>query len=200
MSQWAATGGSYRTIQRVFTTRIAWGQVHDLCFTHWFLNAANSAADPPVYIFAGDETVVTKAGKNTFGLDTFFSSIFGKPVPGLSFFAWSLINVTQRHSFPLRIRQLFHSHKEKERAATASSPSCKTTGSSGNAAKKRGKINKKTRKGKGRPKGSKHTNKADVELSPSLLEIQDMLKNLLQRIGGTLSLTYVVLDGAFGNN
>ena len=197
ISRWAAKGGSYRTIQRFFTTRIAWGQVHWLCFRHWFLNAADSA----VYIFAGDETVVTKAGKKTFGLDKFFSSIFGKPVPGLSFFAWSLINVKQRHSFPLLIRQLFRSHKEKESAAAASSSSSyKTTGAFGKAAKKRGKTNKKKRKGKGRPKGSKNTNKADVKLSAYLLEIQDMLKSLRQRIGNTLSLTYVVLDGAFGHN
>jgi hypothetical protein len=201
ISRWAAKGGSYRTIQRFFTTRIAWCQVHWLCFQRWFLNAADStAADPPVYIVGGDETVVTKAGTKTFGLDKFFSSIFGKPVPGLSFFALSLISVKQRHSFPLLIRQLFRSHKAKDRTAPTSSSSHKTIRSSGKAAKKRGSANKKQHKMRGRPKGSKNTNKADVELSPYLLEIQDMLKSLLQRIGSTLSLTYVVLDGAFGNN
>jgi hypothetical protein len=121
-------------------------------------------------------------------------------VPGLSFFALSLISVKQRHSFPLLIRQLFRSHKEQARVAPASFSSHKTTRSSGKAAKKQGSANKKKRKGRGRPKGSKNTNKADVELSPYLLEIQDMLKSLLQRIGNTLSLTYVVLDGAFGTN
>ena len=197
ISRWAAQGGSYRTIQRFFTTRIAWCQVHWLCFRYWFLNDADSAA---VYLVVGDETVVTKAGKKTFGLDTFFSSIFGKPVPGLAFFALSLINVQQHHSFPLLIRQLFRSHKEKDSAVPASSSSHKTTRSSSKAAKKHGKANKKKRKERGRPKGSKNPNKVDVELSPYLLEIQDMLTSLLQRIGSTLSLTYVVLDGAFGNN
>ena len=38
---------------------------------------------------AGDESVVTKAGKTTHGLDRFFSSLFGKPVPGLAFLAFS---------------------------------------------------------------------------------------------------------------
>lgn len=200
ISRWAANGGSYRTIQRFFTTRIAWCQVHWLCFRYWFLNTADPAADPPVYIIGGDETVVTKAGTKTFGLDKFFASIFGKPVPGLSFFALSLISVKQRHSFPLLIRQLFRSHKEKDSAAPASSSSHKTTRSSDKGAKNRGNANKKKSKVRGRPQGSKNTNKTDVELSPDLLEIQDMLKNLLQRIGRTLSLTYVVLDGALGNN
>lgn len=200
ISRWATKGGSYRTIQRFFTTRIAWCQVHWLCFRQWFLNAAASAAEPPVYIVGGDETVVTKAGTKTFGLDKFFSSICGKPVPGLSFFALSLISVKQRHSFPLLIRQLFRAPKEQDRAAPASSSSHKTTSSSGKATTKHGSANKKKRKARGRPKGSKNTNKADVELSADLLEIQDMLTSLLQRIGKTLSLTYVVLDGAFGNN
>jgi hypothetical protein len=197
ISRWATQGGSYRTIQRCFTTKIAWCQVHWLCFRHWFLKAA---AVPSVYIVGGDETVVTKAGTKTFGLDKFFSSIVGKPVPGLSFFALSLISVKERHSFPLLIRQLFRVHKEKSSAAPPSSSSHKTTKASGNAAKNHGNVTKKKRKGRGRPKGSKNINKADVELSPYLLEIQDMLKSLLQRIGSTLTLTYVVLDGAFGNN
>ncbi|NER40167.1 MAG: transposase [Oscillatoria sp. SIO1A7] len=43
-----------------------------------------------VYLLAGDEVVVTKAGKKTYGIDRFFSSLYGKPVSGLSFFALSL--------------------------------------------------------------------------------------------------------------
>ena len=34
---------------------------------------------------AGDEVVVTKAGKRTYGLERFFSSLYGKSVSGLSF-------------------------------------------------------------------------------------------------------------------
>ena len=42
---------------------------------------------------AGDEVVVTKAGKATHGLDRFFASLYGKPVPGLAFFALALVSV-----------------------------------------------------------------------------------------------------------
>ena len=48
------------------------------------------------YLLAGDETVVTKAGKQTYGLDRFFSSLYGKPVPGVAFFAFSLVSVQER--------------------------------------------------------------------------------------------------------
>jgi len=198
ISRWTGKGGSYRSIQRFFTTKIAWCQVHWVCVCHWFLDDDDDDDDEAddVHIVGGDETVVTKAGTKTFGLDKFFSSIFGKPVPGLSFFALSLISVKKRRSFTLDIRQLFRFHKDEDNAAT-SQKSCPP---SGKAERKRGKLDKKKNKSKGRPKGSKNKNKADVELSAYLLEIQDMLKSLIQRIGSKLTLIYVVLDGTFGNN
>lgn len=82
ISRWAGTGGSYRTIQRWFYTTIPWAQA----FVHFFrqhLVQANA-----IYILAGDEVVVTKAGKHTFGLDRFFSGLLQKVVPGLSFFCF----------------------------------------------------------------------------------------------------------------
>jgi putative transposase len=35
---------------------------------------------------------VTKAGQDTHGVGRFFSSLYGKPVPGLAFFALSLVH------------------------------------------------------------------------------------------------------------
>jgi putative transposase len=64
------------------------------------------------YIAAGDETVVTKAGKKTFGLDRFFSSLYDKPVPGLKIFALSLINVRERTSYPMVTEQVIRSAEE----------------------------------------------------------------------------------------
>ena len=62
---------------------------------------------------AGDEVVVTKAGKHTHGLDRFFASLYGKPVPGLAFFTLSLVSVQQRRSFPMRVEQVVRSDAEK---------------------------------------------------------------------------------------
>jgi DDE superfamily endonuclease len=62
VSRWAGTGGSYRTIQRWFYTTIPWAQVLVRFFRqHWF--QANAT-----YLLAGDEVVVTKAGKHTLRL------------------------------------------------------------------------------------------------------------------------------------
>jgi len=62
-----------------------------------------------VYLLAGDEVVITKAGKKTYGLDRFFSSLISKPISGLSFFTLSLVSVQQRHSFPIQIEQVIKS-------------------------------------------------------------------------------------------
>ncbi len=103
ISRWAGEGGSYRTVQRFFNTPIAWAKVHWCLIRHCFLSSDD------VFITAGDETVVTKSGKKTHGLDRFFSSLYETAVPGLSFFTFSLITTKHRTSFPLMIQQIVRS-------------------------------------------------------------------------------------------
>jgi hypothetical protein len=52
----------------------------------------------------------------------------------------------------------------------------------------------------GRPKGSKNKPKADGTRTPELLRITGMLDALLQLITGVVAVTYLVLDGHFGNH
>ncbi len=92
ISRWTDKGGSYRTIQRFFHTEIDWLAVKWRFFILF-------AFDPNgVYLLAGDETVVTKSGKKTFGLDRFFSSLYDKAVPCLAFFSMALVHVGNRQS------------------------------------------------------------------------------------------------------
>jgi hypothetical protein len=56
------------------------------------------------------------------------------------------------------------------------------------------------KKKRGRPKGSKNKiKKEEVVLNPELLRIQKALKSLLETVGTSINLKYVVLDGHFGN-
>ena len=71
ISRWTEEGGSYRTIQRLFNTEINWSQLMVIFVSIQFADADDQ------FLLAGDETVVTKAGKQTHGLDRFLSSIFG---------------------------------------------------------------------------------------------------------------------------
>jgi hypothetical protein len=174
ISRWTEPGGSYRTIQRFYNTTIVWVKVHWLLIRHHLLEPEETM------LLAGDETVVTKAGDKTYGLDRFFSSLYGKPVPGLSFLALSLVSVKQRQSHPILMEQVVKpaSEKAKPKAAKA----------------------KPVKRKRGRPKGSRNKNRAEVELSPYLLQLQQMIKTVLQVIGLELKLAYCVLDGAFGHN
>ena len=174
ISRWTEPGGSYRTVQRFFNTAVDWSQVH------WLLIKTHLLQPQATYLLAGDEVVVTKAGAETHGLDRFFSSLFGKPVPGLAFFAFALVNVQQRTAHPLRIGQVLRPEPLAALTPVPAAPVAK--------------------RGRGRPKGSKNRNKADVALAPHLSFILTLLQAVKQVLGTTLAVTYVVLDGAFGNN
>ncbi len=180
IARWSGEGTSYRTVQRFFATVIPWPQLF------WLLTRQHLVQPEDVYILAGDEVVVTKAGKKTFGLDRFFSGIFQKVVPSGAFFSLALISTTTRRAFPLRLEQVVRT--ETEKAAAKAKAAAKKTKQPGPKRKP------------GRPKGSKMTSKAEVTLSPELQRIQTMLQAQLQLMAGLLPLVYLTLDGHFGNN
>ena len=69
LARWADKGGSYRTMQRLFTTSLSWGP------RQWVLIRHHRCEHDDVFVKGGDEVVVTKSGKQTYGLDRFFSSL-----------------------------------------------------------------------------------------------------------------------------
>ena len=81
----------------------------------------NLFRDSEAYLLAGDEVVVTKAGKQTYGLERFFSSLYNKPVSGLSFFTLSLVSVQRRHSYPIRIEQVIKTEAENTQQKSSKS-------------------------------------------------------------------------------
>ena len=107
LSRWAGQGGSYRTVQRFFSTVLPWATLF------WVFFRQHIYRSDEVYLLVGDEVVATKAGKHTQGLDRFFASLYGKPVPGLAFFTLSLVSTQQRHSFPIRVEQVVRSDADK---------------------------------------------------------------------------------------
>ena len=107
-------------------------------------------------------------------------------MPGLAFFSLALVSTTTRHAFPIRVEQVVRTDAEK-------------AASQAKAGAKKAKEAAPKRK-PGRPKGSKNQPKADLTLSPELHRIQTLVQDLLRLIVGWLSLTYLVLDGHFGNS
>jgi len=180
ISRWTEKGGSYRTIQRFFNAKITWCKVNWIFIRHNLLSNDNKIA------IAGDETVVTKSGKKTYGIDRFFSSIYSKPVSGISFFSISLLNIKERASYPVLMEQIIKDNeKDTEEESLRKQKSIKNENNSHK---------------RGRPKGSKNNNKQSIELSSYLLWVQALLRNVLKLIGKELQIKHFVFDGAFGNN
>lgn len=174
LSRWSGKGGSYRTIQRLFTTPLDWLALNWLLIRHHLWDGDDIA------LISGDHVVVTKSGKTTYGLDRFFSSLYGKTVPGLCFLSLSLLSVKHRTSYPVVTEQV---DKALEMSVqVAAKQKTKASGS------------------RGRPKGSKNRNRREVNLSPSLRFIQLHIKRLLEQIGDTFKVVYFIFDGELGHH
>jgi len=92
------------------------------------------------------------------------------------------VSVEKRHSFPIKIEQVMKEDVEKSNEARVAD------------------IPPKEKRGRGRPKGSKNKNKIEVNLTSELLRIKGMINSLLKLLSGFFPLTYLVMDGHFGNN
>jgi len=174
LSRWTEKGGSYRTIQRLYHTPMLWLQIQWSLFTSQFHRTDRE------YIVAGDEVVFGKAGKETYGLGRFFSSLQNRVIPGLSFFVFSLIDVQERQSYPIQAVQIIKEPKQpkkKEQEKPSQTKKCPV----------------------GRPKGSQNKKKEPPSLSPELLRIQPILQAFLAVLKGVLVVRYLVMDGHFGN-
>jgi putative transposase len=177
ISRWSEKGGSYRTIQRFFSTALPWREMFSMFFETHIFNPAHE------YILAGDETVVSKSGKQTFGIDRFFSGLQGKVIRGLSFFVFSVVDVSERKSYPLAIAQTVKNELGK--------PVLKN---------RRKRQPKKPKARPGRSLGSRNRDKNQLGLSPELRRLDEMLDLLLKLIRGFLKVRYLAMDGHFGHN
>jgi hypothetical protein len=99
-------------------------------------------------------------------------------VPGLCLLSLSLLSVKRRTSYPVVTEQV-------EQTCEAAAQAQPTKMSSGP---------------RGRPKGSKHRNRREVERSPALRFLQEPIKRLLQQIGDAFKVGYCIFDGELGQN
>ena len=76
ISRWAGQGGSSRTIQRLFSQALPWAMLF------WVFFRQPIPRPDAVDLLVGAAVVVPNAGRPTCGLDRFFSSLSGKPIPG----------------------------------------------------------------------------------------------------------------------
>lgn len=134
----------------------------------------------------GDESVVTKAGPATYGLGRFFSSLFKRTVPGLSFFSLSLVGVKAGASYPLLVEQGVP-EKKPASAAPPKAPHARPDTA-------------EPKRHAGRPKGRQNKDKTAIKWTPELRRLERLARQVLGLIGGLFPVAYLVLDGHFGTN
>lgn len=166
---------SYRTIQRFYALKkIDWRSIQLLIFIHFFHKKEHT------YLLAADETVQKKAGKQTYGQNKFYSSLYQKVISSVSFLAISIIDVKTKQSSILGVEQLICEPRKKKVVLDEK---------------------KVAKKPKGRPKGSKNKPKEENQsisyqsLKTLLTLVNGKLKGLLP----DLKCKHLALDGFYGN-
>lgn len=168
IGRWTAGGGSYRTLQRWYHTPLDWGAMV------WVMVRIHLLDPEGAYLLAGDEVVMSKAGKTTHGCGRFYSSLAQRPINSVSFMAVSLIDVQGRRSYPLQVEQREPPVPDENPAALP------------------------PKRQRGRPKGSKNHSSSVPKLTPDLTLLQRMITVITARIA-PLTVRHLVLDGHFGN-
>ena len=135
ISGWTGKGGRDRTVQCFFNVVIPWWQVIGKFFEQHLYDHEGQ------YIMVGDESVITKSGQETHGLDYYFSGHLNKVDKSMAIFTLSLVSVEELQSYLLQLEQVVGSQAEK-----VSAKACKK-------AKRAKKGRQQTKKKPGRPKG-----------------------------------------------
>jgi len=192
ISRWTGKGCSYRTIQRFYSSPIDWLAMNLILLRVVVMGIPDSTR----YVLAVDEVVEKKAGKRTWGVDWFYSSIAGKAIRAVSNHVISLVDTEKERSFVLTHQQTVKETKinPKRKSKTRKKASTKIT-----RAKNKAKAKKLAGRSVGRPKGSK--NKQNIKKKGLLYE---SFETLLEWVVPLLlvicpNLKYVLGDGAYGN-
>ena len=172
---------SYRTVQRFYALKdINWLLVNLFLFKHFIYQKGKS------YLFAADETVKGKAGKQTHGLGRFYSSMAKQVIRSVSFLAISIVDIEKETSYILGCKQLIINNLDKI---------------NDDQDKKKKTKKKSNPKPKGRPKGSKNKIKTEPEGTSYrvLKTLLELLKSQLKIFLPELNCFHLVLDGFYGH-
>jgi len=173
ISRWTKGEACYKTIERFYSRTIPWLEMNLLLIMQLTKGLT--------MLVASDETLSSKSGKKTTGIDFFFSSIYQKPIKSLCFSGLSIIIPDKKKSYPLLMSQLIYTPAEKQAAKLKKE---KTKNSKGKKA--------------GRPKGSKNTKDEDKPLAATFRLLKEQLTSLKAVL--KLQIKYFVGDGKYGNN
>lgn len=173
ISRYTKDEACYKTIERFYNRVIPWLEMNLLLISK-FVNSST-------FILASDETLSSKSGKKTYGIDYFFSSIIQKPIKSLCFSGLSIIVPEKNKSYPLLMSQLIFTPEEKEISKAKKEKAKKSKGNK-----------------RGRPKGSKNNKNKNEVLAPTFRLLQEQLTKVQNVLN--LKIKHFVGDGKYGNN
>lgn len=166
---------SYRTVQRFYALKsLDWLSIRLLLFRAFIYDPTQ------LYLLVGDETVENKAGRHTYGVSRFYSSLYKQAINSVSFLAFSFVNVSTRRSSLIGCAQLI---KEPTKKPVVDQPT------------------PSPKRGKGRPKGSKNQPKEESSsLSYQTLKtLLSLIETQLGQLLPDLKCFHLVLDGFYGH-
>jgi putative transposase len=176
---------SYRTVQRFYALKdINWLLVRLILFKSFVYQKDKS------YLLVGDETLKGKAGKRTYGIGYFYSSIAKQAIKSVSFLAMSIIDVASETSY------MFGSQQVISNGSTPKQKPLKDVKSKVQSVKNDIKPTPK-----GRPKGSKNKPKAEPQ-SASYKVLKSLLSLVTSQLNAflpDLKCFHLVLDGFYGH-
>lgn len=146
ITRWTERGGSDRTVQRWYHIPLDWAAIL------WAIVQVYLLQPDGEYLLAGDEVVISKAGKTPDGCGRFYSSLAQRPINSVSFMAVSLLDVGARQSYPLQVEQ-------RKPPVPVEKP-----------------VEPTAKRQRGRPKGSKNHVKPLPQLTPDLTLLQGMIR------------------------
>ena len=165
---------SYRTVQRFYALKeINWHLINLILFKTFIYQEGKT------YLLAADETVEDKAGKSTYGISRFYSSIIQKSIRSVSFLATVIIDVDNKKSFFLACQQIISVRKTENNTQKPD----------------------RYPKPKGRPKGSKNKSKTE-SMATSYQTLRALLSLIVSQLSvflPNLKCFHLVLDGFYGH-
>ena len=166
-----------RTLSRFMSLEIAWLDLNLLVIKY----SVGNLLGP--FLLCADETVEGKAGKKTYGISRFFSSIQQQPIHSVCLFGFSLVSVKSGTSYPLVLEQVIKTDADIVRIK----------------AKK-----EKKQAGKGKLKGRKPGQKNSIKTENQTASYRTfkscfskITTSLLSTFGGIFK-PIVVVDSAYG--
>lgn len=142
------------------------------------------------YILVVDEVVEGKSGKESYGLNKFYSSVAEKSITSVCFFNLSIVETTTKTPYSLALSQVLVTEEDKKRIALA-----KQKVEEGKKRAEEGETLKK-----GRKKGTQNKTEKQENNTYSFRAFKDLVEKGTKAIGNNMNIVHLVGDSKYATS